>query len=339
MNFKAIVLLLAFPVTALATSPQFLSPDEIHKQLTQPDIRAKKALPPRKLQKLEDVIPKDKLDKLKAKKLKRQQQKLQEQSARECPHEPTSIAEILMPSAYAMGCARATVEPTPTSTPTQTPSATPSPSPSASPSPNPANGIDLRAYDTPIKEQFGGTCTAFGLAAAIENSIHAQKELSERHLWNMYQQFSVYSAMTAALAHPITELKYWISDDSLPTDPNYLKYAKTKLVKSTELEDNLSQVTTALAAGKPVYVGMSVPTDLASCRTVIRNTTTVTSGGHALAVVGFKKDPAFLGGAYIILKNSWGPDCGDHGYLYFPIGLCDRSDMYCIFWSIDSVTP
>lgn len=64
-------------------------------------------------------------------------------------------------------------------------------------------------------------------------------------------------------------------------------------------------------------------------------------GGHAVFVVGYKDVPAtmvnffglkaWLGGGYLIIKNSWGPGFGDKGYVYMPyayVNIYNVNDMW-----------
>src|ERR1035437_3164564 len=53
-----------------------------------------------------------------------------------------------------------------------------------------STGVDLRYRDTTVKKQFGGTCTAFGLVAAMENTLGGHIDLSERDAWSKYQKYS-----------------------------------------------------------------------------------------------------------------------------------------------------
>ncbi len=202
--------------------------------------------------------------------------------------------------------------------------------------------VILWDHDTPVASQWDGTCTTFGLSAAMENLLGqtgVSAKLSTRYMWNQYKEYSVYSAIDAVTKNSQLEAKHWPQSASKP--PVALKTLKAKadvqLVKATFLDDDTDSVLDALAEKKPVYVGMAVPSDMAACRSTIRSTSSITDGGHAMAVVGYVMNPAVSGGAYLILKNSWGEDCGDEGYQYFPVGLCEKEDMYCVFWSIDSV--
>lgn len=203
------------------------------------------------------------------------------------------------------------------------------------------SSLELWDYDSPIRLQFGSTCTSHGLIAGIENlatqADPKQPMLSARYLWSQYQEYSVYSAIEAATKNKQVEDKYWPQNSSKPVSKNLKALANVSLLETTFLDDDTDAVLDALAEKKPVYVGMAVPSDMAACRSTIRPTTRITDGGHALAVVGYHLDPIVSGGGYLILKNSWGTDCGDEGYQYFPIGLCKNEDMYCVFWSIDSV--
>ena len=62
-----------------------------------------------------------------------------------------------------------------------------------------------------------------------------------------------------------------------------------------------------------------------------------TRGDHVVEAVGYHLDPSVSGGGYLILKNSWGAECGDKGYHYYPFALCKRKDLYCYFVEIDEV--
>ena len=84
-------------------------------------------------------------------------------------------------------------------------------------------------------------------------------------------------------------------------------------------------------------MAIQVPESMANCDTVVSPTSAATSGGHVMAAVGYTLNDSVAGGGYFILKNSWGTDCGDKGYLYYPFALCTRSDLYCYFIEVDQV--
>jgi hypothetical protein len=198
--------------------------------------------------------------------------------------------------------------------------------------------VDLRQFDTSVKSQFGSTCTSFGLVAAMENFLGRTTpvELSERHLWSLYKQYSSKVAMSRALKNAITFEDKWPQSRTNPL-PGYKDGAVHKLKSSTFLDDSIPAAVRALDKGLPVYVGMRVPAGMKSCNKVIGPNTKATKGGHAIAIVGYQLDPAVKSGGYFIIKNSWGADCGDNGYQYLDFNNCKRNDMYCQFWSINQV--
>lgn len=219
------------------------------------------------------------------------------------------------------------------------------PTPSISPSPFKTvitpSSVDLRGRDTPVASQVGPYCTAYSLAAGIANSAGDHKELSVAHVWSFYHTYSVEAAAEGVPSHPITEAKYWPLVGSTP-DPDFSIHAKTELVKITEidepsLEGNIERVKQNLQLGHPIYLGIAVPRDMASCFATIRPNTSITSGGHAVLVVGYRDDSSVSGGGYLIIKNSWGTDCGDGGYQYMAYSVCGLNKMYCYFYSIDDV--
>jgi C1A family cysteine protease len=201
-------------------------------------------------------------------------------------------------------------------------------------------GVDLRGRDTPVDRQVGKSCTAFGLVAALENALDSQGKisLSERHFWSLYGQYSASVAVQTALANKITDDEYWPISQSQP-NPGYENAARTQLTSATELGGDIAKAVAALDWGHAVYIAMRVPADMHSCKTRIPPDSQATRGGHALAVVGYHLDASSeSGGGEFILKNSWGKGCGEHGYQYLPFHICQRSDMYCKFWEIGSVS-
>jgi C1A family cysteine protease len=198
--------------------------------------------------------------------------------------------------------------------------------------------VDLRKYDSPIREQWNGSCTANALVAGMENIINRSEKsfLSARYFWSLYRQYSVYSAIDSATRSKQIDDKYWPQHSSKAKASKLSSYGKYKLAQQAFLDADGEAVIQALAKGYPVYVGMAVPSDMAACRSTIRYSSAITDGGHALAVVGYAKANV-PGGYYLILKNSWGTECADQGYQYMPLGLCEKDGMYCVFWSLEKV--
>lgn len=198
---------------------------------------------------------------------------------------------------------------------------------------------DLRSRDTAIVNQWDGVCTSFGLTASIENSLGGKIQLSERHIWNRYRVYSIDAAIKAwdNSSSCITTQEKWPSSNS---NPYYGYLAKENchsfLVKTEYIADDMQKLITALDQGKSAYIGLSVTNSLYNCDAVVNPNSTETGGGHAVAIVGYKLDPSLAGGGYFIIKNSWGPTCGDKGYQYLNFAQCQRSDLYCLIYVIEA---
>lgn len=198
--------------------------------------------------------------------------------------------------------------------------------------------IDWRSRDSAVKKQDDGKCTAFSLTSAVENifnrdNLDPSRELSATDLWHWYQQYSSVAAVAA------------LSKNRIASEQDYPQYGQPKkginrylkLAKYTYVDDDVNALLNSLAAGNVGVVAMATPNAMLTCPKsgVISRTTTAAGGGHAIAIVGYyldnEKNPI------LILKNSWGADCSDHGYQYLPVSICKNKGFYCSFWSIESV--
>lgn len=252
-----------------------------------------------------------------------------------------ALSLLLSMSAQASGAKHGVPSPTatphivlPTDSPasTSTPINTPSPAQSHNWWKTP-NGADLRACDGPIESQQTPWCTAFSFAGILENMICDHSRLSIHHVWSFYEEYSGDEAAAKAPGHNITTWDEWTEDSNKPKQ-DYLNFAKHQItaMKYIDADDDIEYAFKVLDSGLPVYIAMAVPADMASCYSIIRPTTKITSGGHMLEIAGYGKDQKVGGGAYFIIKQSWGIDCGDNGYQYFPVSVCANSEMYCYLY-------
>lgn len=196
----------------------------------------------------------------------------------------------------------------------------------------------LQKYDAGIQSQFGGTCSAFATAAAINNRLKQKgykQEVSERHLWSLYGVYDAYYAVEAAKKNYLTLQESWPTYGVRSTD--YLDHRSIRVTQSVEHGYNFESALQGLNRGNPLIMAIQVPTDLANCRAEIRSTASYTTGQHVVEAVGYQLDDHVAGGGYFIIKNSWGETCGDHGYHTYPFSLCKRSDLYCYFIEIKDV--
>lgn len=207
---------------------------------------------------------------------------------------------------------------------------------------NPQSGeikpeVDLRQYDTPVKSQDNGKCTAYSLMAILENKINQGKpsnpNLSDWHHWSHYKQYSCVASLKAALSNYVCDEKYYPQYGRQKLFCNMKAWAKVG--GQTYIGNNATSVKIALSRNNPVYLAMTTPQEMLNCVKVISPNSAPSNGGHALAVVGFKP---VENDTLLILKNSWGSRCGDKGYQYLPISLCSKSGFYCDMWEITNVT-
>jgi len=111
-------------------------------------------------------------------------------------------------------------------------------------------------------------------------------------------------------------------------------------------KNQLDQVVKCLDQDSPVGIGVLWPiewkthvingVDLMVVPSAA-NKWTVVFDGHAVALVGYQKGPAFPGGGYFIFRNSWGKDWGDRGYGFMPFDyvLKYANDLFCWSFLVD----
>ena len=128
------------------------------------------------------------------------------------------------------------------------------------------------------------------------------------------------------------EIEYvpaWDQAWTLPPMP--LPADAPRLINSDPLPIEPAAVAWALAGGFPVVVGLSITQaweDLSGSMLPLPGAAPI--GGHALCLVGFKRDP---GRMLFRVRNSWGPAWGDGGYAWLPgdwIGLGSCGEAHAI---------
>ena len=194
--------------------------------------------------------------------------------------------------------------------------------------------VSLQQNDTPVKTQFGISCTTFALIAAIENIFQGRFDLSERSLWATYKTVDIDKAIKAARENYILEEKYWPQSVARENPANRGK-GRFKLEDAICIYQNYQEVINTIDKGTPCVVAMRTPTDLFLKKSQVERTSTFKNGGHAMAVVGYKVEN---GKGYFLVKNSWGEDCGDKGYQYVDFNLFDTNKQgYVYFYTIGQV--
>lgn len=108
------------------------------------------------------------------------------------------------------------------------------------------------------------------------------------------------------------------TDDSLAVDNRILEYSR--LIHSTS-SDKVGPIKRSIAEGKPVVIGMYVPTsfmnsigrDVWEAKEPLEEVTPY--DGHAMTIVGY--DDTKYGGAFEVM-NSWGTRWGNEGFIWIP---------------------
>lgn len=203
--------------------------------------------------------------------------------------------------------------------------------------------FDYREHDQAIVNQWNGTCTAHATTAAMEEALSMQKgikiKLSERDLWSKPEVFKKYSAAGAiqgGLKNFIVPDKYWKHSSEQPNYANYQQYAYAKINKAYYLGKSYVNLYTRMATKESGKIAMNVPNSMINCVKVINPASApLEDAGHDIAISGFFNSQKY--GLIAIIKNSWGENCGDHGYQYLPMSVCDREDYWCYFWSINAM--
>lgn len=199
-----------------------------------------------------------------------------------------------------------------------------------------SSSIDNREFDQPIVNQWNGTCTAHATAAMMEtlSSMKYKRpvNLSERDLWSRYKKYSAQAAIDAALENFIVPEKYWPHDLEKPKYNKHTKYGYAKISKSYYLGEDYKRLFFRMSQGETGKIAMAVPYSMANCDAVINPSSDPIEGaGHDIAISGILVGQKY--GLIAIIKNSWGEKCGDHGYQYLPLSICDNESYYCYFWS------
>lgn len=200
--------------------------------------------------------------------------------------------------------------------------------------------VDLSTRGTPVKKQDDGKCSAFGLTAAIENTLQKNHiipnlDLSEWHLWSKYRVYSAPAALKAASApgnagrigDEVDYPQYGVPKKSL--------FPHTRIAKSTYIGDDSGKMVKAFMEGKVVYLALKTPKQMLSCNKTINLSSGYANGGHAVLLEGYVLDSQR--NPFGKIKNSWGTSCGAGGFQYLDMRWCKKSGVYCMMWVIDEV--
>lgn len=120
-----------------------------------------------------------------------------------------------------------------------------------------------------------------------------------------------------------------------PTTEAYADAAKRKFTAYRRVTTRVPGIKEALAAGYPVVFGFTVYTDFLSERVarsgrlLMPKPDESVEGGHAVLAVGYNDSSK-----KVIVRNSWGPQWGLHGYFTMPYAYLQDENLSDDFWIV-----
>ena len=209
--------------------------------------------------------------------------------------------------------------------------------------------VDLRPHCGPVWDQGTlGSCTAHAGCGAVQ-FLDAGFSPSRLFLYFMERQAD--QDVTQDAGSTLTQCVSVLSSTGVCTEAlwPYLvaKFADAppsnclsdatqhKVIQTVPVAQTLSSMRACLATGHPFVIGITVfdsfeSDEVASTGVVpMPNVSTEQElGGHALLVVGFTSH------GHWIVRNSWGPDWGDHGYCYLPVSYLLDTNLASDFHAV-----
>lgn len=206
--------------------------------------------------------------------------------------------------------------------------------------------VDLRSKMPPVWDQGQlGSCTAFALTAAVA-FLHG---FTGSQLWLYYKERVLEHTTRQDAGAMIRDGIKVLAKTGLPPENAWPyepakfakrpstaanKAAKQELIGEYRRLTGISAYLDCLASGSPFVVGITVFDSFESDAVAktgevpMPEPTEAMLGGHAICVVGYREDGSF------IVRNSWGPDFGDHGYVYLPHAYLANIDLATDAWAI-----
>jgi C1A family cysteine protease len=210
--------------------------------------------------------------------------------------------------------------------------------------------VDLRHLCSPVRDQGQlGSCTGFAIAVGMREFLEVKlggKFTPMSPLFLYYEERKLeHSISQDAGANPRDGFKVLAKMGCAPEsdDPyNIAVYtkapAKKAVTDATQFKiasyhrlNNLADIQSCLAGGTGVVLGFKVYDSFESDSVAktgnvpMPNTATEKLlGGHAVFAAGYTTDSSWVGGGFLIVKNSWSTGWGDKGYFYMPFDYVNK---------------
>ena len=216
--------------------------------------------------------------------------------------------------------------------------------------------VDLRQHCSPVEDQqLTNSCTANAIVGALEYHQIRRGEpvtdLSRMFVYYNARQLAnaegkdvgsmIHHVMAAVLAHGACEERLWPFQEAMctvrPTEACYrdaerfqaVQYARTPLGAPTMA---------AVAAGLPVVFGTYIPKSFYDEAGATKKMPTPgvsierPGSGHAMLLVGYDQDAQEW-----IVRNSWGPNWADNGYVRVPFATLEAYSDPTHYWTIGAI--
>lgn len=123
-----------------------------------------------------------------------------------------------------------------------------------------------------------------------------------------------------------------------PNAPSYADALNYTITAYQRLTPTLSQLQGCLASGFPFVFGFTVFNAWYSQTPPpkvipLPSANDSVAGGHAVLCVGYDNATNLFK-----IRNSWGPNVGDHGYFFMPYAYLTSANLASDFWVINAVT-
>jgi C1A family cysteine protease len=229
--------------------------------------------------------------------------------------------------------------------------------------------VDLRAYCSPVEDQGSlGSCTAnavVGMVEYFERRAHSKHiDASRLFLYKATRDLLHWTGDTGAYLRStvgalalfgVPPEEYWpyniATFDREPTAFCYAFANDFRAISYFRLDDPstspaklLTKIKAGLAAGVPSVFGFTVYSSIDQAATNGRIPYPVKGekvvGGHAMLVIGYDDTMTIVNAGSgkttkgaMLIRNSWGPGWGDHGYGALPYEYV-LNELAVDFWSL-----